>query len=81
MWVAGAGGTPMALKVAEKDVGVDLKATGGVVNFTPIRMLLGDLPAFASLGLGGGPAVLLGLDALLQRPRLVVSTSTRRIFL
>eukprot|EP00958_Prasinococcus_capsulatus_P028388 scaffold6685_cov202-Prasinococcus_capsulatus_cf.AAC.14 len=81
MWVAGAGGTPMALKVAERDIEMGIQTGSGTVNFRGVRALIGDLPAFSSLGLGNGPAILLGLDALLQRPRLVLSTSTGRIFL
>ena len=47
-----------------------------------VRPLVGDLPAFALLGLPPGtPAMILGLDALLTRPRLVLSTADMFLWL
>jgi hypothetical protein len=41
-----------------------------------VMMLVGDLSAFALLGLPPGqPAIILGLDALTQRPNVVISTA------
>jgi hypothetical protein len=47
-----------------------------------VRPLVGDLPAVALLGLPPGtPAMILGLDALLTRPRLVLSTADMFLWL
>ena len=81
MWVAGAGGTPVALGVASRDASLRI----GSASHRPInglRPLIGDIPALAHLGLpASAPALLLGLDALFRRPRVVVSTAWRRLWL
>lgn len=77
----GAGGKPERLDRVE-GAGVDLKVGGSI----PLRcesMLVGELAAFqAGLGLApsaeggddGAPGVILGLDALMSRPRVVMRT-------
>lgn len=79
MWVAGANGSPVAMRVAERD---STLSVGGCTAGS-VRLLIGDLPAFASIGLGAGgsPGMLLGLDVLALRPRVVLSTATRRLLL
>lgn len=79
--VMGAGGKPERLDRVE-GAGVDLKVGGSI----PLRcesMLVGELAAFqAGLGLApsaeggddGAPGVILGLDALMSRPRVVMRT-------
>ena len=78
MYVSGADGNPMALRVAGADVTVDL---GAGVRLQGTRPLLGDLPAFAALAMAvpGQGAIILGLDAMLSKPRAVFS-ATRRTF-
>ena len=85
MWVAGASGQPMAMGVADRDVAFAPAAGGGAGRPAPalggVRPLVGDLPAFAALGLAARPAALLGLDALLARPRVVLRTAAQRLVL
>ncbi|KAK3281843.1 hypothetical protein CYMTET_10387 [Cymbomonas tetramitiformis] len=80
MWVVGADGNPMQMAVSDGAVTIGLQKAPNVAF--EVDMLVGDLPAFASLGLGGSqPSIILGLDALLQRERLVLSTLYRRMWL
>eukprot|EP00747_Dinoflagellata_sp_TGD_P070688 gnl/TRDRNA2_/TRDRNA2_156708_c0_seq2.p1 gnl/TRDRNA2_/TRDRNA2_156708_c0~~gnl/TRDRNA2_/TRDRNA2_156708_c0_seq2.p1 ORF type:complete len:217 (+),score=39.11 gnl/TRDRNA2_/TRDRNA2_156708_c0_seq2:22-651(+) len=78
-YVTGADGSPIAMRTAERDVALSLGSPE--VTIGNVRLLFGDLPAFAMLGLSTGPVMLLGLDVLLKRPRIVLSTTSRRMFL
>lgn len=81
-WVTGLGGRPLAVRTAERDLqleGVVSTAGAAAAPIGSVRPLIGDLPAFAQFGLGASPACILGLDAIMQRPRVVMSTSTRRM--
>lgn len=78
MWVAGADGKPIAMQIAERDVTVTI---GNTKVTDCVRPLLGEMAGFSAFGLGKGPAMLLGLDVLVCRPRIVLSTATRRLFL
>ena len=81
MWVAGAGGSPVSLGVGGHDVSISVGSSKHA-PISDIRPLIGDLPALSQLGLpNSAPGVLLGLDVLMQRPRVVVSTSWRRLWL
>ncbi|EEH51567.1 uncharacterized protein MICPUCDRAFT_66169 [Micromonas pusilla CCMP1545] len=77
--VMGAGGTPERLDRVD-GAGVRLKVTGGGADGVDVfceGVLVGELAAFqAGLGLApGAPGVILGLDALMSRPRVVMSTA------
>ena len=83
--VMGAGGKPERLDRVE-GAGVDLKV-GGSIPLRCASMLVGELAAFqAGLGLApsaeggddGEPGVILGLDALMSRPRVVMRTQPGR---
>jgi len=81
MWVAGANGSPTAMAVAASAVDVVVEPASGLA-LKGLVPLVGDLPAFTLLGLPPGkPAMILGLDALLDRPRLVLSTVAMKLWL
>jgi hypothetical protein len=82
MWVSGVGGGPLMLRVADQPVDIEaVTSTGACAALGKVTPVLGDLPAFAQLGLASTAACILGLDALMQRPRAVLSTSTRRLLI
>ena len=87
MWVAGASGQPMAMGVADRDVNFALEGRAVSERGSPatalggVRPLVGDLPAFSALGLAARPAALLGLDALISRPRVVLRTASQHLLL
>eukprot|EP00242_Pyramimonas_sp_CCMP2087_P017423 CAMPEP_0198202766 /NCGR_PEP_ID=MMETSP1445-20131203/5985_1 /TAXON_ID=36898 /ORGANISM="Pyramimonas sp., Strain CCMP2087" /LENGTH=120 /DNA_ID=CAMNT_0043873847 /DNA_START=78 /DNA_END=437 /DNA_ORIENTATION=- len=71
MYVTGADANPMRMGVSKGGVNIrmddaDVADSDGLV-LRNVMMLVGDLPAFALLGLPlGQPAIILGLDALTQ---------------
>ena len=79
--VAGVAGVPLRLRTCEREIRLSaVTGGGGSAELGAVRPLVGgDLPAFVQLGLSGQQALLLGLDVLMQRPRVVLSTATRRM--
>ena len=79
--VMGAGGVPERLgKVAAGGITLEV---AGVPLALGQDVLVGEMAAFsAGLGLpqdGSAPGILLGLDALSSRPRVVLGTSERKM--
>lgn len=72
----GADGQPTPLKVSAEEH--TIAAAGS--KLAQLKLWVGDLPAFARLQLGPQqPGLILGIDALAQRPRVVFSSSERKI--
>jgi len=77
--VAGAGGKPIRLTLATSPVALSLSG----VALPPAALLVGDLPVFTD-GLElteGQPGLVLGLDLLTQRPRVVLSTKRGKMLI
>jgi len=87
MFVTGADGNPMQMGVSKGGLNIRLDDAPEVADehgllLRDVTCLVGDLPAFGLMGLPPGrAAIILGLDALKQRPEVVISTSANCMWL